>query len=128
MTESCNEQCEDEFTQCVADRSPTGEKSYQSFSRCFNSFRPDSCVPGCAATLNMLQLSQKPFVTALVKGNFGAPVHGGWGDWGEYNTCDKDCGGGTRVRSRSCDNPLPANGGYVCEGPTQETQNCNTQT
>ncbi len=48
------------------------------------------------------------------------PVNGGWSSW---STCSLTCGGGTQTRT--CTNPLPANVGAVCSGPS--TQTCNTQ-
>uniref|UniRef100_A0A7M5WTV6 Hemicentin-1 n=1 Tax=Clytia hemisphaerica TaxID=252671 RepID=A0A7M5WTV6_9CNID len=54
------------------------------------------------------------------------PVNGGWGEWTKPTPCSKSCGGGTTTRSRKCDNPAPANGGWNCEGSGTETQKCNT--
>jgi hypothetical protein len=50
----------------------------------------------------------------------GAPVNGGWSDWG---ACSLTCGGGTQTRT--CTNPAPANGGANCTGAS--SQACNTQ-
>uniref|UniRef100_A0A7M5WTV7 Hemicentin-1 n=2 Tax=Clytia hemisphaerica TaxID=252671 RepID=A0A7M5WTV7_9CNID len=55
------------------------------------------------------------------------PVNGGWGEWTKPTPCSKSCGGGTTTRSRKCDNPAPANGGWNCEGSNTETQKCNTK-
>ena len=30
------------------------------------------------------------------------PVDGGWGPWGEYTACDRNCGGETKSRTRLC--------------------------
>ena len=38
-----------------------------------------------------------------------------WGNWTEYSECNATCDGGFRIRSRSCSNPMPANGGALCE-------------
>jgi len=54
----------------------------------------------------------------------GCPVNGGWGRWGSYGRCSKSCGYGTRTRSRSCNNPAPANGGSSCSGSSTESQRC----
>ena len=53
------------------------------------------------------------------------PVDGSWGSWGGFTTCTKICGGGTKTRSRRCDNPSPANGGANCVGSANDEQKCN---
>ena len=55
-------------------------------------------------------------------------VHGGYSPWSHWSQCTKSCGSGTQRRSRSCTNPLPANGGQNCSGQGQATelQSCNT--
>ncbi|XP_047136865.1 A disintegrin and metalloproteinase with thrombospondin motifs adt-1 isoform X1 [Hydra vulgaris] len=57
------------------------------------------------------------------------PVNGGYGQWSSYSSCSKDCGQGTRTRTRQCDSPSPANGGRNCDvfGPSSEQINCYTQ-
>ena len=51
---------------------------------------------------------------------FSVPVDGGWSQWGE---CSKTCGGGTQTRT--CTNPVPANGGADCQGGN--TLACNVE-
>ncbi|XP_022084521.1 sushi, von Willebrand factor type A, EGF and pentraxin domain-containing protein 1-like [Acanthaster planci] len=53
-------------------------------------------------------------------------VDGGWSEWTEWSDCSRSCEGGTQTRRRSCTNPRPAYGGSTCDGPTSETQQCNT--
>ncbi|XP_055957003.1 coadhesin-like [Patella vulgata] len=53
-------------------------------------------------------------------------VNGNWGVWSNYGTCTVTCGGGTQTRSRTCDNPAPANGGTTCSGSATENQSCGT--
>ena len=50
-----------------------------------------------------------------------------YGTWSLWSDCDRSCGGGARVRSRSCTNPPPQFGGSDCSllGLVQETQICN---
>jgi hypothetical protein len=48
--------------------------------------------------------------------------------WGEWSTCSRTCDSGTLTRSRSCDNPAPAHGGYDCPGNKNDTTQCNIQT
>ena len=53
-------------------------------------------------------------------------VDGDWGNWGNYGACSKTCGGGTKERTRKCDNPAPAHGGKGCEGSASQSLECNT--
>ena len=55
-------------------------------------------------------------------------VNGGYGNWGDWSECSKECEGGERERSRSCTNPPPAHGGKDCSelGPATEKGECNT--
>lgn len=49
------------------------------------------------------------------------PVEGSWGEWEEWTTCTKTCGGGTKKRIRQC------SGEGDCEGDDTKTENCNKQ-
>ncbi|XP_061745079.1 A disintegrin and metalloproteinase with thrombospondin motifs 1 [Nerophis ophidion] len=55
------------------------------------------------------------------------PVNGGWGAWGPWGDCARTCGGGVQYSFRSCDNPLPKNGGKYCEGKRIQYRSCNTE-
>ena len=55
------------------------------------------------------------------------PVDGNWGAYGAWSTCTATCGGGTRMRVRSCDDPGPSNGGRKCPGSSAEIEDCGTQ-
>ena len=54
------------------------------------------------------------------------PIDGGWGDYGDWSECSKECGGGIQTRTRKCDNPVPYYGAD-CEGAESESRACNTQ-
>ncbi|XP_052788679.1 ectin-like [Mya arenaria] len=56
--------------------------------------------------------------------NFCDTVDGDWSVWGTWGGCDVTCGNGTRRRTRSCNNPAPAQGGMYCEGSSTETSDC----
>lgn len=43
------------------------------------------------------------------------------GSWSQWSTCSVKCGGG--IRTRTCTNPAPKNGGLPCPGPASEL--CN---
>uniref|UniRef100_A0A8C1V3F2 A disintegrin and metalloproteinase with thrombospondin motifs 2-like n=1 Tax=Cyprinus carpio TaxID=7962 RepID=A0A8C1V3F2_CYPCA len=53
-------------------------------------------------------------------------LDGNWGTWSEFGACSRPCGRGLQFRTRDCDNPLPANGGRTCSGPSYQFQMCNT--
>lgn len=52
-------------------------------------------------------------------------INGGWGLWGTFSACSETCGDGTMVRNRSCDSPVPANGGLDCFGSRKEIGKCS---
>ena len=52
-------------------------------------------------------------------------VDGGWGSWTGVSQCSASCGGGKKVRTRRCDNPVPRNGGRECQGRNSDAQDCN---
>uniref|UniRef100_A0A3P9KTG9 ADAM metallopeptidase with thrombospondin type 1 motif, 2 n=1 Tax=Oryzias latipes TaxID=8090 RepID=A0A3P9KTG9_ORYLA len=52
---------------------------------------------------------------------------GNWGLWSEFGQCSLTCGGGVQFRTRTCDNPRPANGGRTCVGATFQFQMCNSE-
>ncbi|XP_006887346.1 PREDICTED: SCO-spondin [Elephantulus edwardii] len=53
------------------------------------------------------------------------PVSGGWSRWSPWSLCDRSCGGGRSLRSRSCSSPPPKNGGAPCVGEQHHTRPCN---
>ena len=52
-------------------------------------------------------------------------VDGGFGEWGDWDECSVSCGGGSKSRTRACNNPVPSNGGADCSGERKQTQQCN---
>ncbi|KAM6977691.1 SCO-spondin [Aplochiton taeniatus] len=54
-------------------------------------------------------------------------VDGGWSRWSPWSRCDKRCGGGRSIRTRSCSSPPPKNGGSKCEGEKNQVKPCNTK-
>ena len=55
-------------------------------------------------------------------------VNGGYTDWTGWSDCSTSCGGGERLRTRKCTEPVPKYGGNNCAslGPGQLTEKCNT--
>ncbi|CAK7295104.1 SSPO [Vulpes lagopus] len=53
------------------------------------------------------------------------PVPGGWSRWSSWSWCDRSCGGGRSLRSRSCSSPPPKNGGAPCVGERHQSRLCN---
>ncbi|XP_064612418.1 mucin-2-like [Liolophura sinensis] len=56
--------------------------------------------------------------------NASAVIHGGWGEWSPWSECSLSCGGGLRVRTRSCDRPPPGCGGQGCIGSIKQKKPC----
>uniref|UniRef100_A0A3Q3AAE4 SCO-spondin n=1 Tax=Kryptolebias marmoratus TaxID=37003 RepID=A0A3Q3AAE4_KRYMA len=54
-------------------------------------------------------------------------VDGGWSRWSPWSLCDKHCGGGRSIRTRSCSSPPPKNGGKKCNGEKNQVKPCNTK-
>ncbi|KAM9651443.1 SCO-spondin-like [Trichechus inunguis] len=54
------------------------------------------------------------------------PVSGGWSRWSPWSWCDRSCGGGRSLRSRSCSSPPPKNGGAPCVGERHHARPCNS--
>ena len=54
-------------------------------------------------------------------------VNGGYSMWSQWTLCTKTCGGGTRVRERTCTDPPPAGNGKGCAhlGGPEEQEKCN---
>jgi len=68
-------------------------------------------------------------VEADVCNTMPCPIDGAYGNWTEWGTCDKTCGGGLQHKTRSCDNPPPRFGGKNCShhGADKMSQACNEQ-
>ncbi|XP_071829906.1 uncharacterized protein [Apostichopus japonicus] len=72
--------------------------------------------------------------TCLCPDHFTGPiceipiVTGGWSDWSLWSDCNVTCGNGTHTRERHCNNPIPANGGADCQGPSSEVKACHNGT
>ncbi|KAM9306065.1 SCO-spondin-like, partial [Gastrophryne carolinensis] len=52
-------------------------------------------------------------------------VNGAWSKWSPWSWCDRTCGGGRSVRSRTCTSPPPKNGGKDCAGEKYQVRICN---
>uniref|UniRef100_A0A3Q2Y1W0 Uncharacterized protein n=1 Tax=Hippocampus comes TaxID=109280 RepID=A0A3Q2Y1W0_HIPCM len=54
-------------------------------------------------------------------------VDASWSRWSPWSRCDKLCGGGRSIRTRSCSSPPPKNGGKKCQGEKNQVKPCNTK-
>ena len=48
-------------------------------------------------------------------------VPGNWGKWTSWSECIENC---TEIRSRTCSNPAPKEGGIPCPGENIEKREC----
>ena len=72
-------------------------------------------------------------IEPVVAGVVAIQVHGMWSPWSTMDSpCINEitgskvmCGGGIRKRHRSCTNPEPRYGGFVCHGSATEKDDCN---
>ncbi|XP_061163025.1 A disintegrin and metalloproteinase with thrombospondin motifs adt-1-like [Saccostrea echinata] len=53
------------------------------------------------------------------------PIDGGFNEWNLWSECSTSCGGGLKVRRRTCSNPSPQYGGVNCTGQHEHAENCN---
>ncbi|XP_067679122.1 A disintegrin and metalloproteinase with thrombospondin motifs adt-1-like isoform X3 [Haliotis asinina] len=51
------------------------------------------------------------------------PVDGVFNNWSDWGTCSATCGGGNKLRQRTCHGPFF--GGKGCVGPREDTASCN---
>lgn len=56
------------------------------------------------------------------------PIDGNYTNWSPFGSCSKSCGGGEKIRTRKCDNPVPVGEGRNCSrlGLPIDIQPCNT--
>ncbi|XP_071117872.1 A disintegrin and metalloproteinase with thrombospondin motifs adt-1-like isoform X3 [Haliotis cracherodii] len=59
----------------------------------------------------------------LVDGEWQELVDGIFNDWSDWGVCSATCGGGDKLRQRTCHGPFY--GGKDCVGPREDTASCN---
>lgn len=52
-------------------------------------------------------------------------VDGEFNQWSQWSVCLASCDEGRSVRTRTCANPRPSNGGKMCQGDKIELKKCN---
>ena len=52
------------------------------------------------------------------------PRDGHWGRWGSWGSCSVSCDQGQKIRTRTCDDPSPKNGGNDCPGESVQNAPC----
>lgn len=97
-------------------------------SSCFSSCHFISCHVMSCHDMTICVVSIFALCEQLIFLFCFSSVHGGYSQWSYWSQCTNSCASGTQRRSRSCTNPLPANGGQNCSGQGQSTelQRCNT--
>ncbi|XP_019617100.1 PREDICTED: SCO-spondin-like [Branchiostoma belcheri] len=91
---------------------------YKTRNRSCNNPAPLYGGADCNGTSNDIQLCDS---LPLCK------VDGGWSQWEAWSNCTVTCAGGTRTRSRTCDQPPPQNGGRRCNGDSTQSETCTGQ-
>ena len=51
-------------------------------------------------------------------------IDGGFSDWLIWGACSVSCGYGIQLRTRTCTNPEPLNGGSDCVGEREDRKQC----
>ena len=54
------------------------------------------------------------------------PVDCIWAPWNSWSACDKECGGGTRIKERT--KSVTETHGGTCSGASKDSEVCNWQT
>ena len=73
------------------------------------------------SSLSSVQPRQEQEIITLIA------VDGGWSEWSRFAGCTKSCGGGSKSRTRECNEPSPSDGGADCPGKYFENLECNTE-
>ncbi|KAH3754741.1 hypothetical protein DPMN_189422 [Dreissena polymorpha] len=50
--------------------------------------------------------------------------NGGWSSWGSWQSCSVTCGGGLKLRNRTCTNPTTTLYGKTCDGNSEAYAVC----
>ncbi|XP_065068403.1 coadhesin-like [Rhopilema esculentum] len=96
-------------------------------------FRSDECIEGSFAKCDTeskrecIGKSHANFIYKLKLEKAKKIINGGYTEWSEWSHCCRSCGGGSKVRVRSCTNPAPSLDGNDCSqlGPAIEIGTCN---
>lgn len=104
------------FTECSIS---CGGGGIQSRSRKCNNPLP------CCGGMNCEHLG--PSTETRACGECACDIDGSWSEWCAFTRCTVSCGGGMRIRNRTCTNPPPSGLGLDCAGPAAELQICNTE-
>jgi hypothetical protein len=78
-------------------------------------------IPSSCKCSNMYEIPLGPVLMKITDSHLSVAAVPSWGPWSEWSGCSHTCGGGKRLRLRSCLD------GDFCEGNSTYYDECNTQ-
>ncbi|XP_048245081.1 A disintegrin and metalloproteinase with thrombospondin motifs 18-like isoform X1 [Haliotis rufescens] len=99
---------------------------------CFDPHLPGQCTGSQAPRMDGTECGHRKWCINARCADIGPrgppPRDGGWSEWdSEWSPCSRTCGGGVRIKTRTCDRPRPLFGGKKCEGFDSKAEICNLE-
>ncbi|XP_065057183.1 coadhesin-like [Rhopilema esculentum] len=108
---------------------PSANERYNMYGKSERCIGVDYDACDDSAETDCIGKDKTNYIYQLVAKNESKLIDGGYSEWTKWTECTKTCGGGVRVRTRSCNNPSPSSGGKDCTslGESEELEVCNNQ-